>query len=60
MGMEITHSDLFLNTFKEFDEALDNSETETIKKNYQLLDEMLHPSNPLRKVIKIQMAGLEE
>ena len=60
MGMEITNSELFLTTFNEFDKALDNNNIESIKKNYEILDEMLYPSNPLRKVIKIQMAGLGE
>lgn len=31
-----------------------------IKKNYAILDKMLHPNSTLRRLLQIQMAGMEE
>lgn len=60
MDMPSTTSDLYQNTIKAFDEAMDNENIEEIKRNYEILDKMLHPTSTLRKLLQIQMAGLEE
>ncbi len=60
MGLKNTSSDLYKNTIKEFDVAMDDDNDEKIKETYKMLQEMLHPSNPLRKILEIQTAGLRE
>jgi predicted ATP-binding protein involved in virulence len=60
MGLKSTSSGLYLNTIKAFDKAMEEENLADIKKYYNILDKMLHPNNPLRKILKIQMAGYEE
>lgn len=60
MGLKDTSSDLYKNTIKEFDIAMDNDDIEKIKETYKMLQEMLHPNNQLRKILEIQTAGLRE
>lgn len=60
MGLKDTSSDLYKNTIKEFDIAMDNDDIEKIEEIYKILQEMLHPNNPLRKILEIQIAGLRE
>ncbi|NFK66163.1 hypothetical protein FDB14_15450 [Clostridium botulinum] len=60
MGLRSTSSELYLNTIKAFDKAMDEDDVSEIKKYYNILNEMLHPNNPIRKILKIQMAGYEE
>lgn len=60
MGLKTTSSKLYLNTIKAFDNAMDNDNIDEIKKNYRILNDMLHPNNPIRKILEIQMAGFEK
>lgn len=60
MGMPSTTSEIFKNTMDAFDKAMMEENIPEIKKNYELLDKMLHPNSTQRKLLKIQMAGLEE
>ncbi|NFN81203.1 ATP-binding cassette domain-containing protein [Clostridium botulinum] len=60
MGLRSTSSELYLNTIKAFDKAMDEDDVSEIKKYYNILNEMLHHNNPIRKILKIQMAGYEE
>jgi len=60
MGMPSTTSEVFQNTMAAFDKAMMEENIPEIKKNYELLDKMLHPNSTQRKLLKIQMAGLEE
>ncbi|WMJ81982.1 AAA family ATPase [Clostridium sp. MB40-C1] len=60
MGLSSTSSKLYLDTIKAFDKAMDDDNVDEIKKIYRILNEMLHPNNPIRKILKIQMAGLEK
>lgn len=60
MGLKSTSSELYLNTIKAFDKAMDEDNIEEIKKYYGILNEMLHLNNPIRKILKIQMAGYVE
>ncbi|MGJ0714410.1 AAA family ATPase [Enterococcus raffinosus] len=59
MGVEYTNSDLYKETMKDFEIALDTEDTEKINQSYHKLDKMLHPQNPLRQILSIQMAGFE-
>ena len=60
MGMPSTTSELYKNTIENFDKAMDDDNIAEIKRNYEILNKMLHPKNTLRKLLQIQMAGLEE
>lgn len=60
MGLRSTSSQLYLDTIKAFDKAMDEDDIDGIKKYYGILNEMLHPNNPIRKILKIQMAGYVE
>ncbi|MGB8452747.1 MAG: AAA family ATPase [Anaerocolumna sp.] len=60
MGVPSTSSRLFTDAIKDFDDALAEENVEKINSAYELLDEMLHPNSNLRRILKIQMAGLEE
>lgn len=60
MGMPTTTSELYQKTIDDFDKAMEEENISEIKRNYQLLDKMLHPTSTLRTLLQIQMAGLEE
>ncbi len=60
MGMPSTTSDVYMQTIKEFDEAMDEENIHLIKEKYETLCKMLHPKSTLRQLLKIQMAGMEE
>ncbi|MDD3253812.1 MAG: AAA family ATPase [Lachnospiraceae bacterium] len=60
MGMPGTTSELYEVTIKAFDKAMDDENIPEIKRNYEILDKMLHPDSTLRKLLQIQMAGMEE
>ena len=60
MDMPATTSRLYQETLRKFDEAMNNEERELIMQEYNLLNEMLHPNNPLRKLLAIQVAEWEE
>lgn len=51
MGIERNFFKLYLKVIINFEDA------EKVKKNYEILDKMLHPKNHLRKILQIQMAG---
>lgn len=59
MEMPETTSKLFEDTKKAFDKAMDTDNRDEAKKYYELLKEMLHPDSVLRRLIDIQMAGME-
>lgn len=59
MGMESIRSELFLNTLGEFDKALDNDDSKTASETFNILNQMLHPSNPLRKLLEVEMIGVD-
>lgn len=60
MDMPSTTSDLYKETIRAFDKAMDDEDVPEIKRNYEILNKMLHPNSTLRKLLQIQMAGLEE
>lgn len=60
MGMPSTTSEVYARTIKAFDQAMMDENIAEIKKNYDELDRMLHPNSTLRKLLQIQMAGMEE
>ena len=60
MDMPSTTSVLYKETIRAFDKAMDDEDVPEIKRNYEILNKMLHPNSTLRKLLQIQMAGLEE
>ena len=60
MEMPETTSALYEDTKKKFEKAMQTENVEEVKKQYLILEKMLHPDSIIRKLIKIQMAGLEE
>lgn len=60
MEMPTTTSLLYQETLEKFDEAMNNEDGDKILQQYKLLKEMLHPENPLRKLLAIQVAEWEE
>ena len=60
MEMPTTTSKLYQDTLNAFDEAMNNEDREGILEQYNLLKEMLHPDNPLRRLLAIQVAQWED
>lgn len=60
MDMPSTSSQLYLDTIKKFDTAMDNEDKDEILKQYHLLKEMLHPNSRLRRLLSIQVAEWED
>ena len=60
MDMPTTTSQIYQETLSKFDKAMNNEDREMILQQYELLKEMLHPNNPLRKLLAIQVAEWEE
>lgn len=54
MGMRDTKTELYENTLKEFNAAVDAEDREAADKAFAELDKMLHPKNVLRQVLEIQ------
>lgn len=42
-----------------FDKSIDNDNIDAAKHYYKELNLMLHPSNPLRKMLEIEMIGVD-
>lgn len=60
MGVEYINSNLYKKTMEEFEIALEISNLGSLKEAYNKLDMMLHPQNPLRQILSIQMVGIED
>lgn len=52
------YSDIYQKYFKLFDEGLDQGDKEKAEAAYQVLTEILHPKNPERRLLKLQLAHL--
>lgn len=59
MGMSDTRTDLYNETLNEFNELLDNEKYDEAKELFKTIDAFLHPNNHLRKLLEIQLTGLE-
>ncbi|RYX87751.1 recombinase RecF [bacterium] len=60
MGMSETRSDTYLDIIANCNKALDEENYKEAKTIIDILDRMLHPENSLRKILKIQLAGLSD
>lgn len=52
------YSDVYQKYFQMFDEGLDQDDKEKAENAYQVLTEILHPQNPERRLLKLQLARL--
>lgn len=59
MDMPETTSNVYQETLKRFDEAMNREDRELILREYHVLKEMLHPDNPLRKLLALQVVEWE-
>ena len=60
MEMPATTSTLRDKIIRAFDKAMDDEDPEEILKNYDILQQMLHPNSTLKKLLEIQIAGWRE
>lgn len=60
MEMPATTSTLRDKIIGAFDKAMDDENPEEILKNYDILQQMLHPNSTLKKLLEIQIAGWRE
>ena len=60
MGLQDTRSADYLHVIRAFEAALDAEDYEKADKLHEQLDKMLHPENPLRKILDIQLTGIAQ
>lgn len=58
MGMKSTQSEYLTKILLEFNSAIDQEQLEQAEENFYLLNKMLHPNNPLRKMINIDYKSI--
>ena len=58
MGMMDTRTALFTSLVDNFGLHIDREEGEAAESIYRQLDELLHPGNVMRKIIRLQLAGI--
>ena len=58
MAMSDTRTELFTSRMKQFGDAIDNENSELAKSIYAELNELLHPASVMRKIIRLQLAGI--
>ncbi|WP_136604683.1 AAA family ATPase [Paenibacillus dokdonensis] len=58
MGLEETRSSLFLENIANFESAIDEEDYIKAKSAFDLLNDMLHPNNHMRKLLSIQLSAL--
>lgn len=60
MGMSSLSSKFYSTTIAKYDDAMNHDDHNAILKQYDILMKMLHPDNPLRKLIELQVAEYNE
>lgn len=60
MGMLETRTEKYLTAMSSFNSAVENEDYHSAKKQFDIIDKMLHPENSLKKILKIQLTGLSE
>lgn len=48
------HSDIYNNLLAQFNKGLDNGDKATVEEAYRRLDQILHPNNPVRRLLELQ------
>lgn len=60
MGMRDTRTEAFHSAIENFEAAIQDEDTHRGQLAYATLDELLHPSNHLRKLLKLELATIQE
>lgn len=60
MELDTVQSKLYNDIMDKFEIAIDEDDYIEAKRNYEILEQMLHPQNSMLKLLKIQMAGMKE
>lgn len=60
MGMKETMTNVFNMTLSDFDKAIENENHDKAILIYSELDKLLHPQNSLRKLLRFQLASINE
>jgi predicted ATP-binding protein involved in virulence len=58
MGMTDTRTKLFTSLIEQFGVSIDTENAAQAKSIYKQLDELLHPTNSMRKIARLQLAGI--
>jgi predicted ATP-dependent endonuclease of OLD family len=58
MGSKMLRSKKYNDTLTQFTESVKAGNQQEINENYKVLDEMLHPENPLRTIFSMQKDGI--
>ena len=48
------HSDIYNNLLAQFNKGLDNGDKAVVEEAYRRLDQILHPNNPVRRLLELQ------
>jgi len=59
MGMKDLRTDIFTKLIEEFGKNIDQEDSKKAEEIYQQIDDMLHPQNELRKLLKFQLIGIK-
>ena len=59
MGMADTRSEYFQSLIEKFGKAIDQENIQIAEDLYEELDRALHPSNPSRKLLRVQLASIQ-
>ena len=60
MGMSDTRTDTYHQEISKFEQAIQEDNYELAKSSYEELNSLLHPNNHLRKLLKLEMASIDE
>jgi predicted ATP-binding protein involved in virulence len=58
MGMNNLRTEIFKKLISQFDKSIDEENTQSAEEIFNQLDNLLHPENTLRKLLKFQLAGI--
>lgn len=59
MGMQETRTSTYLDAISNFNSAIDSEDFDMAHAHFTILDAMLHPENSLKKILRIQLTGIE-
>jgi predicted ATP-binding protein involved in virulence len=60
MGMSDTRTEIYHEKLAKFEKAIETDDYSLAKETFDQLDVLLHPDNPLRKLLRLEMASVKE
>lgn len=60
MGVQDTRTDIFNESIKKFERAIEQEDYKVSKKTYNELNKLLHPNNHLRKLLKFDLISIKD